>query len=315
MGGSNLMSLSVSYGMISDHLPIMEYILRDKAARGQRIKSVLLLLDADFFGKPAWTNSNINSFLPPELSGEPASRYWWRYLTVFQFRLWRDVIRHARVASPASTQRRRSQHPLQRKLTAPTAVDPACESAPLPLAPPRLSSYRRSFNSTRPDLERQLKQFDRYRASSRLHLDGGHDERAVQAADADQEIDRLTRHAGNSPRLSGGENAARSADNSFSSAAASAGCSESTTSRSGRVIDDRRPAVHPRIPAPRRPARLRHRSARHRHPPEFAVRCHGNNPDISKIARQGRQQGGLARLFRSDHEDDRQRPRMAMRSR
>jgi hypothetical protein len=173
MGASNLMSLSVSYGMISDHLPIMEYILRDKAARGQRIKSVLLLLDADFFGKPPWTNSNINSFLPPELSGEPASRYWWRYLTVFQFRLWRDVIRHARAAPPAPAATLITAPPVAAtapaptQIAAPAAIDPARENAPLPLTPPRLSNYRRSFNSTRPDLERQLKQFDRFAALCR----------------------------------------------------------------------------------------------------------------------------------------------------
>ena len=93
MGISHLLSFSVAYGMMTDHLPIFEYILRDKAARGQHIKAVLLLLDLDFFGKQPWTNSNINSFLPPELTDEPPVRYWWRYLTAFQFRLWRDVVR------------------------------------------------------------------------------------------------------------------------------------------------------------------------------------------------------------------------------
>lgn len=48
MGASHLLSMSVSFGMITDHLPILEYILRDKAARGQKIKSVVLLLDPDF---------------------------------------------------------------------------------------------------------------------------------------------------------------------------------------------------------------------------------------------------------------------------
>ena len=53
----------------------------------------MLLLDLDFFGKTPWTNNNINSFLSPELTGEFSARYWWRYLTAFQFRLWRDVVR------------------------------------------------------------------------------------------------------------------------------------------------------------------------------------------------------------------------------
>jgi hypothetical protein len=98
-GVAHLLSLSVSYGLMTDQLPIFEDILRDKAARGQRVKAVLLLLDLDFFGKQPWTNSNINSFLSPELTGEPPVRYWWRYLTAFQFRLWRDVVR-AELADP-----------------------------------------------------------------------------------------------------------------------------------------------------------------------------------------------------------------------
>ncbi len=170
MGASNLMSLSVSYGMITDHLPIMQYILRDKAARGQRIKSVLLLLDADFFGKPPWTNSNINSFLPPELSGEPPQRYWWRYLTVFQFRLWRDVIRHARATPPApAPMPAAAPPPAPVQASTPAVADAARDNAPLPLTPPRLSNYRRSFNSTRPDLERQLMQFEKFAALCREH--------------------------------------------------------------------------------------------------------------------------------------------------
>jgi len=48
MGVTHLLSQAVSYGMLIDHLPIFEYILRTKAARGQRIKAVLLLIDLDF---------------------------------------------------------------------------------------------------------------------------------------------------------------------------------------------------------------------------------------------------------------------------
>src|SRR5882762_10904925 len=48
MGVTHLLSQAVAYGMLIDHLPIFEYILRTKAARGQRIKAVLLLIDLDF---------------------------------------------------------------------------------------------------------------------------------------------------------------------------------------------------------------------------------------------------------------------------
>ena len=81
-------------GMMTDHLPALQYVLRDKAARGETIKAVLLLIDIDFFGKPPLTNVNIDSFLPPELSGDHPARFWWRYLTVFQFRMWRGIIAH-----------------------------------------------------------------------------------------------------------------------------------------------------------------------------------------------------------------------------
>lgn len=170
MGGSDVMNMSVSYGMISDHLPIMGYILRDKAARGERIKSVLLLLDADFFGKPPWTNSNVNSFLPPELSEEPAARYWWRYLTVFQFRLWRDVIRQSRTPLQAVVPDRAPVDAAQAPAAAAPPAPPvaALDDQPLPLQP-RVSNYRRSFNGTRPDLERQLTMLEQFVALCRAH--------------------------------------------------------------------------------------------------------------------------------------------------
>src|SRR5215471_6355850 len=88
MGLSHFFSASMSYGMVSDYVPLFEYIVRDKAARAVKLKHVFLLLDVDFFGRPPWTNSNINSFLPPEISEESAARYWWRYLTAFQYRFW-----------------------------------------------------------------------------------------------------------------------------------------------------------------------------------------------------------------------------------
>jgi hypothetical protein len=84
----------VTAGMITDHLPALEYVLRDKAGRGEKIKAALLLIDIDTFGKLPATNVNIDGFLPPELSGEHPARFWWRYLTVFQFRMWRGIIAH-----------------------------------------------------------------------------------------------------------------------------------------------------------------------------------------------------------------------------
>jgi hypothetical protein len=167
MGVTHLLSLSVSYGLLTDHLPIFEYILRDKAARGQRIKAVVLLLDLDFFGKPPWTNSNINSFLSPELTGEAPVRYWWRYLTAFQFRLWRDVVR----TEIASRQTKSVENAInlvgQAEAAENTGRDertiiPAVGTKPEALDALALQGFRRSWNSVRPDLENQLSKLQRF---------------------------------------------------------------------------------------------------------------------------------------------------------
>ncbi len=151
MGASHLLSMSMSFGMITDHLPNLAYILRDKASRGERIKAVMLLLDPDFFGKPAWTDSNINSFLPPEISTESAAKYWWRYLTVFQYRLWRDVWRTPR-AQAAPVVAGRPDAPA-------TEAIPAVARVPIPTIS---EDYRRAFNSVRPDIERQIALLKRF---------------------------------------------------------------------------------------------------------------------------------------------------------
>lgn len=94
LGAASVAKFDVTAGMITDHLPALEYVLRDKAARGEKLRAALLLIDVDSFGKLPSTNVNIDSFLPPELSGEHPARFWWRYLTVFQFRMWRGIVAH-----------------------------------------------------------------------------------------------------------------------------------------------------------------------------------------------------------------------------
>ncbi len=101
LGVRTVANFSVPFGLLTDHLPALEFLLRDKAARGGHIKAVFLVLDADFFGKQPWTNLNIDSFLPPQISGESSFRFWWRYLTAFQFKHWRSDFIAARNASLA----------------------------------------------------------------------------------------------------------------------------------------------------------------------------------------------------------------------
>jgi hypothetical protein len=92
-GNRQILNFSVPYGLVTDHLPFLRYVLRDKKGRGEHLNSVLLLLDIDLFGKAPWTNTNIDAFLPPALSGESSVRFWWRYLTVYQYANWRRSLR------------------------------------------------------------------------------------------------------------------------------------------------------------------------------------------------------------------------------
>jgi hypothetical protein len=92
LGVRGVANFAVPFGLLTDHLPALEFLLRDKAARGGRLAAVFLVLDADFFGKAPWTNVNIDSFLPPQISGESRFRFWWRYLTAFQFKHWKSDL-------------------------------------------------------------------------------------------------------------------------------------------------------------------------------------------------------------------------------
>jgi hypothetical protein len=101
LGVASVANFSVPFGLLTDHLPTLEFLLRDKAARGERLAAVFLLLDADFFGKQPWTNLNIDSFLPPQISGESGFRFWWRYLTAFQLKNWKSDL-YARLEPKAA---------------------------------------------------------------------------------------------------------------------------------------------------------------------------------------------------------------------
>jgi hypothetical protein len=105
LGVHAVANFSVPAGLMTDHLPALEYLLRDKAARGTHIAAIFLLLDADLFGTKPWTDDNADSFLPPEVGGESLWRFWWRYLTVFQFTNWRQYISRAFAAHLSDARR------------------------------------------------------------------------------------------------------------------------------------------------------------------------------------------------------------------
>ena len=94
----NFASFSVTRGMLPDFLPALEYVLADKAKRGQRLRAVFLLLDIDTFGDPPATNRYIETLLPQALSGESGVYFWWRNLTAVQVRSWQRILREARAA-------------------------------------------------------------------------------------------------------------------------------------------------------------------------------------------------------------------------
>lgn len=97
INGVSFANFSVVRGMLPDFLPALEYVLADKAKRGQKLRAVFLLLDIDTFGDPAATNRYIETLLPQALSGESGVYFWWRNLTALQVRSWQRILREARV--------------------------------------------------------------------------------------------------------------------------------------------------------------------------------------------------------------------------
>jgi hypothetical protein len=159
---------SVPFGLLTDHLPALEFLLRDKPVRGGRLKAVFLLLDVDFFGKQPWTNTNIDSFLPPQLSGESRFRFWWRYLTAFQLRNWKnDVYPQAvsRPGAPAETGTWRSR--LKAAAVVPIQPPGPIAQTQTPVAETHLEET--SASEIRSDLTHQLDLLTRFVALCRAH--------------------------------------------------------------------------------------------------------------------------------------------------
>jgi len=92
MGGATFANFAVQFGLITDDLPVLEYVLREKAAKRQRLRAVFLLLDADAIGDQPKTNRYLQTMLAPPLTGEQPLRFWWRYLTAIQVGTWRGEI-------------------------------------------------------------------------------------------------------------------------------------------------------------------------------------------------------------------------------
>jgi len=156
MGASSVAKFDVTAGMITDHLPALEYVLRDKAAGGEKIKAALLLLDVDTFGKLPATNINIDSFLPPELSGEHPTRFWWRYLTVFQFRMWRGIVAHRWSGGGEASRVNSPQIDIHRVTTAGFGGTVLRAAAPSAFVPSNDAPQVKLLVNTRPNLAAHL---------------------------------------------------------------------------------------------------------------------------------------------------------------
>ena len=90
--GTNYARFSVSIGRLADHVAVLDFLVRDKAARGERLKQAFLLIDIDSFGEPPRYADDLQLLQPPAISGEAAFRFWWRNLTAVQFPAWRRVV-------------------------------------------------------------------------------------------------------------------------------------------------------------------------------------------------------------------------------
>jgi hypothetical protein len=94
-GAKHVASFALLAGTVTDDLSFLQYVVRDKAAHGEHLKHVLLLVDTDFLGTMPWTNKNLDSFMPPEISGESRFRFWMRYLVSMQTTNWRESLRRS----------------------------------------------------------------------------------------------------------------------------------------------------------------------------------------------------------------------------
>jgi hypothetical protein len=158
MGLNRVAGFAVNFGMVSDHLPALDYVIRDKVARGETLKAAVVMLDVDHFGKAAWTNTNLDGFLPPEISGEPPARFWWRNLTAFQPRVWFSTLR-GRPAPPPPEQAGGKDE----AASPPMPTDRKDGAAP----PAQRSPARRPTVVARPQLEAQLAMLGRIAALCR----------------------------------------------------------------------------------------------------------------------------------------------------
>jgi hypothetical protein len=104
MGNVEFADFSVSYGRLEDHLGVLNFVLRDNAARGTRLKAVFLLIEVESFGERPAASDALQLLQPPAVSGESTLRFWWKNLIAVQFAAWRRTVQE-RTAPPSGVTR------------------------------------------------------------------------------------------------------------------------------------------------------------------------------------------------------------------
>jgi hypothetical protein len=161
LGVHAVVKFSVQAGQMSDYLPMLEYLLRNRTEGRTHIAAIFLLLDADWFGTQPWTNNNINSFLPPGVGNESRWYFWWRYLTVFQFTNWRRYIARAIASRLSDAGALPSFRP--HIVTAALAQAASAQAAAARLPGAVDAADQRTYGPRiRPDLAHQLALFKRF---------------------------------------------------------------------------------------------------------------------------------------------------------
>jgi hypothetical protein len=99
--GERYARFSVSFGRLADHLAVLDFVVRDKAAGHARLKDVFLLIDLDTFGE-APPPDELQLLQPPAISGASAFRFWWKNLTAVQVPAWKRALHDFDTAHAAS---------------------------------------------------------------------------------------------------------------------------------------------------------------------------------------------------------------------
>jgi hypothetical protein len=162
MNGVRFADFAVNGGLLTDHVPVLEYALRPTTGQKARLRAVFLLIDIDNFGTEPLTDRYNNTWLPPALSGENRIRFWWRHLVAVQYETWRNTVREAMkmrqsASAPEREQLRRIEYAAARLNTATDAVaaDPQpSQSAVSGAAPLDRITSRANFAAQRELLRR-----------------------------------------------------------------------------------------------------------------------------------------------------------------